>query len=347
MNKFKSKNIKPSDVNDAQNEVKNRSHHQNINTTEDLVHQNTSSRHADQFVRTPFYGNISNANRSNRVHSPEDDVKEQFYMPEYRDDIVNDGLNDWNRRILNPFQSMDFQGQLGHSPPIEEWRTEYDTMHEFLDALTLENIPGHYRYSPAETDNYYRQISPNKDIYERSYGSPYPQTDGRFPHTNNAQFERLTSRPLPPRVREDPPNFPLLNELPGHYGRIWSYEPNKHPNENEVFGNDNEAFVCWIEMETLNGKKLSSIFLNSVAYLSKKKCPGKARVYIMPDVRNDVNNYYRKELAWKKINIDIMWKQRQNNCKEIIYRHRDNDMHRIRNLLLSTQSEAHKSGKKV
>lgn len=89
------------------------------------------------------------------------------------------------------------------------------------------------------------------------------------------------------------------------------------------------------DMRSTMGKHCSLIFQDSVSWLSKKRCPKRCRVYVIPGVHIAINDLFKNDFDWNKIAIHEMWSARQNNCKEIMHRHKHNTKHIIRNLILS------------
>lgn len=99
--------------------------------------------------------------------------------------------------------------------------------------------------------------------------------------------------------------------------------------------NENYEYLYVTDMRSTMGKHCSLIFTDSVSWLSKKRCPKRCRVYVIPGVHLAVNDLFKNDFDWNKIAIHEMWSARQNNCKEIMHRHKHNNKHIIRNLIIS------------
>jgi hypothetical protein len=99
--------------------------------------------------------------------------------------------------------------------------------------------------------------------------------------------------------------------------------------------NEDFEYLYVTDMRSTMGKHCALIFTDSVSWLSKKRCPKRCRVYVIPGVHLAINDLFKHEFEWTQIAVSEMWHTRQNNCKEICHRHKHNSSHIIRNLIIS------------
>lgn len=179
--------------------------------------------------------------------------------------------------------------------------------------------------------------SPNyKEIWENSL----KKNEGRTP-------PRRAYASLPPRrPRASPPMSPLLGASCSLYDEFYpwrgdavedycSREKTHPPVKKPQPFNEDFEYLYVTDMRSTMGKHCALIFTDSVSWLSKKRCPKRCRVYVIPGVHLAINDLFKNEFEWNQIAISEMWHSRQNNCKEICHRHKHNANHIIRNLIIS------------
>lgn len=121
-----------------------------------------------------------------------------------------------------------------------------------------------------------------------------------------SSLSKTQEMPMPHITRKDPPSF-----------------------------NEDFEYLYVTDMRSTMGKHCALIFTDSVSWLSKKRCPKRCRVYVVPGVHLAINDLFKNKFEWSKIAINEMWHSRQNNCKEVCHRHKHNANHIIRNLIIS------------
>lgn len=108
---------------------------------------------------------------------------------------------------------------------------------------------------------------------------------------------------------------------------------------------DQFTYFYVTDMRSTMGKHCAEIFTDRVSWLSKKRCPKRCRVYVTPGIHLKISEMFVRKYDWQRISIAEMWATRQNNCKEIMHRHKHNSNHVIRNLIIQ-QTPVHISTEK-
>lgn len=212
----------------------------------------------------------------------------------------------------------------------------------FHDAISSDHGLMHRRSRPHKMQRPAWGNPPNyKDVWKTSL-----RRDG--PRQYHPQRVHAS---LPPRARPSPPMSPLLAPATSSlYDEFYPWRgedfadayckqeyPDSMPLPTKTTPAFNEDFeyLYVTDMRSTMGKHCALIFTDSVSWLSKKRCPKRCRVYVIPGVHLAINDLFKHEFEWTQIAVSEMWQTRQNNCKEICHRHKHNSSHIIRNLIIS------------